>query len=66
MLHLFNRDVWGPLWPNLVADLISFAAGFTLAHRKLLRALEKRELDHLRRHREVIQAIEDASPGLKE
>lgn len=53
MLHWFNLELWGPIWPNLAASFIIFSSGIFWAHRKLLKKWEQQEIAHLERHHEL-------------
>ena len=43
-LAWLNRDVWGPIWPNLIASLIWAPAAF-LAHHVAMRRHHERVTD---------------------
>ena len=57
MLHWFNQDIWGPIWPNLAASLIVFVAGTVWARRKLLAKWEEQERAHLQRHGDLKEIL---------
>lgn len=50
---------WAAIWPNLAASGITFSAGMLWAKRRLLGELERREVAHVKRHRELRSMIND-------
>lgn len=52
---------WLQIWPNLAASGLTFGAGLLWARRKFLEEMERRELAHLRRHKELKEMIEEKS-----
>lgn len=44
VLSWLNRDVWGPIWPNLIASVLWAVPGFTV-HHVLMRRHTTRALD---------------------
>ena len=65
MINWLNRDVWGPIWPNLAASALSFGSAWLLAHRYLLNKWEEREAEHLRQHAETHRLIAELSKRLE-
>lgn len=44
VLSWLNRDLWGPMWPNLAASVVWAAPAFTV-HHVLMRRHTTREID---------------------
>lgn len=59
MLHWFNLELWGPMWPNLAASLVTFTAAGLWARAKLL----ERDLAHLERHNELKRMLNRQAPS---
>ncbi len=53
MFSWLNRDIWGPIWPNLAASVIAFSAAWLVAHRYLLKRWRERERVSLEHHEET-------------
>lgn len=63
MLHWFNLELWGPMWPNLATSAVIFVPGAFWAHRKLLLKWEQQEKAHLKRHRELKELLYQQAPS---
>ena len=54
MLHWLNVELWGPVWPNLVASAICSALVYV-----------RLRVEQARRHEELKRHVTDAMKGLK-